>query len=70
MPAEYFGSLLAGSIGNCFLSGYSCGQWIMDHGNMDYLKVKDRSSDEKSRTCPNGKKLGYDASKGEVTSCK
>ena len=70
MPAINSSSYLATSMGACTWSGLACGQWIMDHGNMDYLKVKDRSDLDKSRTCPNGKILGYDASKGEVTSCK
>ncbi|MBQ3311169.1 type II secretion system protein [bacterium] len=50
--------------------GYAAGQWIMDFGNMDYLMVKDRSTNEKARTCPNGKKLGYDTDAGDVSSCK
>ena len=70
MPAERSSSSLAKNMKSTTYSGFSCGRWIMDHGNMDYLKVKDRSDLGKSRTCPNGKILGYDASKGEVTSCK
>ncbi|MBQ3311321.1 hypothetical protein IJG72_04515 [bacterium] len=50
--------------------GRCAGQWIMDNGNMDYLMVKDRSTAELSRTCPNGKKLGYDTTAGDVQSCK
>ena len=57
-------------ITNCTISGEGCGQWILDNGNMDYLMVKDRSTHELSRTCPNGKKLGYDTAAGDVSSCK
>ncbi|MBQ3311783.1 type II secretion system protein [bacterium] len=52
------------------LGSVACGQWIMDNDNMDYLLAKDRSTYDKSRTCPNGKKLGYNANLGEVRSCK
>ena len=70
MPAWCSSSYLPEAMYWCTYWGKYCGRWIMDHGNMDYLKVKDRSDLGKSRTCPNGKILGYDASKGEVTSCK
>ena len=63
-PAKVSSSYLATSMGKCTREGYACGQWIMDHGNMDYLKA------DASEMCPNGKTLGYNASRGRVTSCK
>ena len=38
MPADYSSSYLAKEGYHCTNFGYACGQWIMDHGNMDYLK--------------------------------
>ena len=60
------------NIGGCTKAGhgFNCGQWILDNGNMDYLMVKDRSTYDLSRTCPNGKKLGYNTADGDVQSCK
>ena len=73
-PAHFSSNVLAIELADRCTHGSSgggaCGQWIMDNDNMDYLMVKDRSSFAKSRTCPNNNVLGYDASKGEVRSCK
>ena len=47
---------------NCFKYGF-CSGWILKTGNTDYFKV------DADGNCPNGKKLGYDSSKGKVTKC-
>ena len=65
LTKEFTGRCTYGNTG-----GGACGQWILDNDNMDYLMAKDRSTADKSRTCPNGKKLGYNANLGEVRSCK
>ncbi|MBQ3311773.1 type II secretion system protein [bacterium] len=50
----------------CLRSGKTCGQWIMDFGNMDYLNI----NHDKPYACKNNpsKELGWEADKAH--SCK
>ena len=45
---------------NCLKNGYDCERWIIQNGNMDYLKA------DASGKCPNGKILNWETQ----TSCK
>ena len=46
-------------VANCFKFGLKCAAWVIETGNMDYLKV------DAEGKCPNGKELNW-----ENTSCK
>ncbi|MGN0018623.1 MAG: type II secretion system protein [Candidatus Gastranaerophilaceae bacterium] len=69
MPSGESSSYLATSMEDCTNNGYACAQWIMDHGNMDYLKAS-HTDDDTTGTCNNdsSKQLGYGP--GKVQSCK
>ncbi|MBQ3311578.1 type II secretion system protein [bacterium] len=69
-PARYSSEYLASHMSRITYGGYDAGQWIMDFGNMDYLNTKDHTDETLSRTCKNGKLLGYNTAEGEVQSCK
>ena len=70
MPARDSSSELASNMYGCTNSGSACGRWIMDHGNMDYLKASHTDDDTTTGICNNdsSKQLGYGA--GKVQSCK
>ena len=57
-PTELGPDLKTMSTSNCFSSGF-CTKWVIDNGNMDYLKA------DTSGKCPNGKVLS-----DTVTTCK
>ena len=69
-PAGFSTTYLANNMQLITYYGFAAGQWIMDNGNMDYLNTKDRTDKTLSRTCKNGKILGYNTAEGEAHSCK
>ena len=67
LPGTYTSSQLRNDPGRCFHYGDTCGQWIMDFGNMDYINA---SHEAPTGICnnDNSKQLGWANNKAH--SCK
>ena len=58
---HYSAQNVSTDISLCTYYGYGCAIWILEKGNMDYLKTPNKSSKANSVICPNNKTLTWDS---------